>query len=163
MQCPCRKSGLTLTRRRGRAARFSLVLLRACPGLRIRSPTALRCRALGGSPRDRSADRFADVGRAFDLAANVLREMLGFRTLRARPIAEQQALVRFLIGKMIVDGLRTFGAADRIDDDVVSDLCDAEDVSQQMLDDAKLGFSADATRDMHDAAADFDIDIRGIE
>src|SRR5262249_39839904 len=77
-------------------------------------------RTLRRNPRRSIGDRAMDVGRAIELVVELWLVLLDFGTQRNCAVAEQQTLVRFLVDEVIVDRLRTFGAAHRVDEDFVA-------------------------------------------
>ena len=64
---------------------------------------------------------------------------------------------------MLVDRLRTLGATNRIDKDVVAETLHADDVAHHAVDDAQLFVCPDPTGQADDAPADDDIYVVGIE
>src|SRR6266566_1721528 len=127
----------------------------------LRSP--FRRRSVRRIPRNRVFDRLLNVGRTEQLRPYVLAKMLGLGVLGARNISKEQALVHLLVNEMLVDRLRTLGATNRINDELVSDIVQADQVSHDVLDDAKLFFGSDTTRETDDTASHRNVDIIGIE
>ena len=74
---------------------------------------------------------------------------------RALPVAEQQALVLLFVREVLIGRDGILGATDRVDDDLVVEVLDADDVREDVLRDAPLRLRADAPAERDAAVAFF--------
>src|SRR5438105_2759588 len=84
-------------------------------------------------------------------------------SISPRTVAEQESLGALLLHEMIFDILRTLGAMDRVDHQVVTHVGDTKHVSEHMLGDAALVIRADAAFEYDRSLFRADSDVVGIE
>src|SRR5450756_1891128 len=80
-----------------------------------------------------------------------------------RTTSQQESLVQIFVDQVLVDRLWTFGAPDRIDDDVVPEILEADQIGDRVLRYAKLFLCSDAPGEANDTIANRHLDIIRIE
>src|SRR5689334_24405590 len=77
-----------------------LVLVVHHVGSRVAAADTFRCRTIGRVPGKRVRNRILNIGRPKQLGAQILADMLGFRIVVARSVAEQKALVYLFVDEV---------------------------------------------------------------